>query len=160
MADSTASVGASPQAATAAVTKAQKLAKLKTLTGDSNASSLKWNEALSQHLGRKPAIEKYKFNWNTDYCSSSPDSLPGGYVFKWGCYRHDFGYRNYKALVGNYYFKRDHKLRIDKALLRDLNTACGYRPWADPYTPAQRKKLKEACLKTAKKYYQAVRAAG
>ncbi|MFM9707133.1 phospholipase A2 [Streptomyces galilaeus] len=160
IADSSAAGNSASPSATAAVTKAQKLSKLKSLTGDSNASSLRWSDALSLHLGNKQAIEKYRFNWSTNYCNSSPDTLPGGYDFRWGCYRHDFGYRNYKTLAGNYYFKRDHKLRIDKALLRDLNTACGYRPWADPYTPSQRKKLKEACLKTAKKYYQAVRATG
>ncbi|MFI9806271.1 phospholipase A2 [Streptomyces sp. NPDC052301] len=142
------------------MSKAQKLAKLKSLTLDSNASSQKWSEALTLHLQHKKAIEQYKFNWHTDYCTYSPDTLPGGYTFKWGCYRHDFGYRNYKSLVGNYYFKRDHKLRIDKALLRDLKGACNWKPWADPYPPAQRKQLKNACLKTAQKYYDAVRAAG
>ncbi|MFE9679644.1 phospholipase A2 [Streptomyces sp. NPDC006259] len=160
MADSAAPAGDSSPSVAAAVTKAQKLSKMKSLTGDSNASSLRWTEALAQHRGHKQAIEKYRFDWSTNYCNSSPDRLPGGYDFRWGCYRHDFGYRNYKALVGKPAFKRDHKLRIDKALLRDLNTACGYRPWADPYTPTQRKNLKKACLKTAKKYYQAVRAAG
>ncbi|GAA0638126.1 hypothetical protein GCM10009535_13250 [Streptomyces thermocarboxydovorans] len=37
---------------------------------------------------------------------------------------------------------------------------CDFKPWIDPYTPSQRKKLKAACRKTAKKYYQAVRTFG
>ncbi len=155
-----ASTGATSQSAAAAVTKKQKLAKLKSLTLDSNSSRGKWDAALTQHLQKKQAIRKYKFNWKTDYCSKSPENIAGGYTFKWACYRHDFGYRNYKTLVGKYYFKKDHKSRIDKAFLRDMNVACDYRPWADPYTPAQRKKLKAACKKTAKKYYQAVVALG
>ncbi|WP_309243634.1 phospholipase A2 [Streptomyces sp. CAI-85] len=142
------------------MTKAQRLAKLKTLTGNSSASQDSWFTALGQYRQHKQAITKYKFNWSTDYCSGSPDSLAGGYDLKFACYRHDFGYRNYKKIAGNAAFRRDHKLRIDKALLGDLNRVCGNRFWADPYTPAQRKKLKTACLKSAKKYYNAVRALG
>ena len=41
-----------------------------------------------------------------------------------------------------------------------MNRACNYKPWIDPFTPAMRKKLKAGCLKTAKKYYQAVVAFG
>ncbi|MGW7422397.1 phospholipase A2 [Streptomyces sp. NPDC054813] len=160
LADSATSHGAVSQTVTASVTKAQKLSKLKTLTGNSEDSELKWGAALDDHTAGRQSIEKYKFNWHTDYCTYSPDSLPGGYVFKWGCYRHDFGYRNYKNLVGNAAFKRDHKLRVDKALLGDLNRVCGQRFWDDPYPAAQRKKLKDACYKAAKKYYNAVRAAG
>ncbi|MFG2574406.1 phospholipase A2 [Streptomyces sp. NPDC048481] len=160
LADSAAShTSASPTAA-AAVTKAQKLAKLKTLTQNSEASSMKWDAALGDHNAGRASINKYNFNWHTDYCSYSPDTLPGGYVFKWGCYRHDFSYRNYKNLVGNAAFKRDHKLRVDKALLGDLNRVCGHRIWADPLPASERSRLKAACYKAAKKYYNAVRAAG
>lgn len=155
LADS-APAGTTSHSVAAAVTKGQKLAKLKSLTDNTVASSQRWSDALTQHLQHKQAIEQYKFNWSTDYCSSSPDSLPGGYTFKWACYRHDFGYRNYKATVGNYYFRKDHKARIDKAFLSDMNGACNFKPWADPYPPAERKALKAACLRTAKKYYDAV----
>ena len=102
---------------TASVTKKQKLAKMKSLTENSSGSQGRWFDALAQHRGHKQAIEKYKFNWSTDYCSHSPDTLPGVYDFRFPCYRHDFGYRNYKATVGKYYFKKDHKKRIDSAFL-------------------------------------------
>ncbi|MFF6781606.1 phospholipase A2 [Streptomyces sp. NPDC012510] len=147
----------STQAAAAAPTKAQRLAKLKTVTGDSSASQTKWYTALGQHRTNKQAIKKYKFNWDTDYCSWAPEKIAGGYDFSFACYRHDFGYRNYKKIAGKAAFKRSHKLRIDKAMLGDMNRACGQRFWADPLTPAARKKAKAACLKTAKKYYSAVR---
>ncbi|WP_159768542.1 phospholipase A2 [Streptomyces sp. HM190] len=151
--------GASTQAV-AAVTKAQKLSKLSTLTQNSSGSQTKWFTALGQHRQHKSAITKYKFNWSTNYCNSSPEKIPGGYDFSFPCYRHDFGYRNYKTIAGQATFKRSHKLRIDQAFLGDMNRACGQKFWADPLTPAGRKKAKAACLKTAKKYYQAVRAAG
>ncbi|MEU1009648.1 phospholipase A2 [Streptomyces sp. NPDC005890] len=153
--------GAVSASVTASLTKAQKLSKLKNLTEDSNASTGRWLDAMNQHMAHKQAIEKYKFNWKTDYCTDSPDTLPGGYNFKMACWRHDFGYRNYKGLIGNYYFKKNgHKKRVDKALLRDLYTACDYKPWADPLPASERKRLRAACRKTAEKYYGAVSAAG
>lgn len=39
----------------------------------------------------------YGFDWSTDYCTTSPDN-PYGYPFALSCARHDFGYRNYKAM--------------------------------------------------------------
>ncbi|WP_051789709.1 MULTISPECIES: phospholipase A2 [unclassified Streptomyces] len=160
LADSAPGGSVSPSV-TASLTKAQKLSKLKNLTEDSNASTGRWLDAMNQHMAHKQAIEKYKFNWKTDYCTDSPDTLPGGYDFKMACWRHDFGYRNYKGLIGNYYFKKNgHKKRVDKALLRDLYSACDYKPWADPLPASERKRLRAACRKTAEKYYGAVSAAG
>ncbi|MEU9593455.1 phospholipase A2 [Streptomyces sp. NPDC048219] len=160
LADSAAPAGTSSAQAAPAVTKGAKLTKLKSLTDNSEASQNRWFTALGQYRQKKAAITKYKFNWKTDYCSKSPNKIPGGYDFSFPCYRHDFGYRNYKSIAGKTAFKRDHKLRIDKAFLGDMNRVCTYKPWADPYTPGQRKKLKAACYKTAKKYYSAVRALG
>jgi hypothetical protein len=142
------------------VTKAQKVKKLGSLTGNSGASRDRWFDALTQHKQGKAAIKKYRFDWNTDYCSGAPEKITGGYDFTFACYRHDFGYRNYKKTVGKKVFKNYHKSRIDKAFHTDMKSACGKKFWADPYTPAQRKKLKSACLKSAKKYYEAVVALG
>jgi Prokaryotic phospholipase A2 len=36
-----------------------------------------------------------QLDWTSDGCSDSPDK-PLGFNFVPGCYRHDFGYRNYK----------------------------------------------------------------
>ncbi|MEU1365609.1 phospholipase A2 [Streptomyces sp. NPDC005803] len=145
-----------PASASATVTKSQKLSKMASITGDSSASQNRWFSALGAR--NKASIKKYKFTWKTDGCSWASDSIPGGYDFHLSCWRHDFGYRNYKQTVGATKFRASHKARIDKAFLHDMNRACGRTFWADPFTKAQRKKLKAACNKTAKKYYDTVRA--
>jgi len=57
---------------------------------------------------RKKKSPSY-LDWSSDGCTKSPD-----YPFKWpfihGCYRHDFGYRNYKKQER---FTRDNKRKID-----------------------------------------------
>lgn len=141
--------------AAAKVTKAQKLKKMSSITGDSSASQNRWFTALG--VRKKASITKYKFNWKTDGCSWASDSIPGGYDFHFPCWRHDFGYRNYKKTVGAKAFRASHKKRVDKAFLHDMNRVCGQTFWADPYTKSQRKKLKAACNKTAKTYYDTVR---
>ncbi|MFG3107561.1 phospholipase [Streptomyces tendae] len=83
----------------------------------------------------------YGFDWSTDYCSSSPDN-PFGFPFETACARHDFGYRNYKAMGA---FGAA-KARLDSAFYADLKRVCaGYSG------------VKEAsCDATAWIYYQAV----
>ncbi|MFE0100661.1 phospholipase A2 [Streptomyces sp. NPDC059009] len=137
------------------VSKAAKLKKMRSITGNSSASQDRWFATLGKK--NKASVKKYRFTWETDGCSWGPDKFPGGYDLKFPCWRHDFGYRNYKKTVGKATFRRDHKLRVDKAFLRDMNTVCGKHIWADPYTKAQRKKLRKACYKGAKKYYHTVR---
>ncbi|MFE9774970.1 phospholipase A2 [Streptomyces sp. NPDC005931] len=158
-ASSTPTESAAPQVG-AAVSKDAKLKKLGSITGDSAKSQERWFTALGQYQQGKAAIKRYRFDWKTDYCSMAPNTVPGGYDFSFSCYRHDFGYRNYKKLAGKKVFKNYHKNRIDKAFHSDMKRQCGKFFWADPYTPAQRKKLKAACLKSAKKYYEAVVAFG
>ena len=87
----------------------------------------------------------YGFDWSTDYCSSSPDN-PFGFPFQTSCARHDFGYRNYKAL-GTF---SANKSRLDSAFYEDLKRVCA------GYSGAS----KTACNSTAWTYYQAVTAFG
>ena len=87
----------------------------------------------------------YGFDWSTDYCSSSPDN-PFGFPFQTSCARHDFGYRNYKAL-GTF---SANKSRLDSAFYEDLKRVCA------GYSGAS----KTACNSTAWTYYQAVKALG
>ncbi|WP_128429994.1 phospholipase [Streptomyces cyaneus] len=87
----------------------------------------------------------YGFDWSTDYCSSSPDN-PFGFPFATSCARHDFGYRNYKAL-GTF---SANKSRLDSAFYEDLKRVCA------GYSGAS----KSACNSTAWTYYQAVKAFG
>src|SRR4051794_33658116 len=51
-----------------------------------------WNSA-GEDQGAGSA---YQSDWSPDYCSDTP-ATPLGFNSKLPCYRHDFGYRNYKA---------------------------------------------------------------
>lgn len=65
------------------------------------------------------AWSAYGFDWSTDYCSTSPDN-PFGFPFANSCVRHDFGYRNYKA-IGAF---PANKSRVDSAFYSDLKRVC------------------------------------
>jgi hypothetical protein len=125
----------------AAVTPAEKLSVLSSWTQTSVTSYNSWNAARNN----KGAWAAYAFDWSTDYCSSSPDN-PLGFYFELSCYRHDFGYRNYKA-VGQF---DANKSRLDNAFYEDLKRSCAtYNVVVQP-----------ACYSLAWTYYQAVRIFG
>jgi hypothetical protein len=125
----------------AAVTNTEKLAVLSSFTQTSSTSYNSWNAArLNQS-----AWVAYAFDWSTDYCSSSPDN-PLGFDFRLSCWRHDFGYRNYKAMSA---FPAN-KPRLDSAFYEDMKRRCAlYNAFIRP-----------ACTSLAWTYYQAVRAFG
>jgi hypothetical protein len=114
---------------------------MSSFTQTSAGSYRSWNSArLNQ-----PAWATYNFDWSTDYCSSSPDN-PLGFDFALSCFRHDFGYRNYKEM-GQF---SANKARLDDAFYQDLKRRCaGYNSFVRP-----------ACNSLAWTYYQAVRAFG
>ncbi|MFE2440749.1 phospholipase [Streptomyces sp. NPDC021218] len=87
----------------------------------------------------------YGFDWSTDYCSSSPDN-PFGFPFQTACARHDFGYRNHKAMG----IFDANKARLDSAFYEDLKRVCS------AYSGA----TKTSCDATAWTYYQAVKVFG
>ncbi|GIF02603.1 phospholipase [Actinoplanes siamensis] len=120
-----------------AAAPADKPAVLSGFTQTSAASYNSWNAA-RQNQG---AWSAYAFDWSTDYCSSSPDN-PLGFDFTLSCYRHDFGYRNYKA-IGAF---DANKSRLDSALYEDLKRKCAtYNTTVRP-----------SCTALAWTYYQAV----
>lgn len=82
-----------------------------------------------------------QLDWSSDGCSWSPDK-PLGWEFVKGCYRHDFGYRNYKK-QGRW--NQTNRKRIDDKLYSDLLSLCGGNV---------------ICKGTAWTYYQAVRKFG
>ncbi|MGA4849214.1 phospholipase [Streptomyces sp. G5(2025)] len=126
-------VAAAPAAAVPA-DKAQVLSRwTRTDAGSYNA----WVSANAN----RDAWSAYKFNWTTDYCSTSPDN-PLGFPFKTSCARHDFGYRNYKE-AGTF---DANKARVDSAFYADLKRVCAR------YSGA----TKATCDGTAWTYYQAV----
>jgi hypothetical protein len=119
----------------------EKLAVMSSWSQPSAASYDAWNAA-RQHQGDWAS---YGFDWSTDYCSTSPDQ-PLGFDFRLSCHRHDFGYRNYKA-VGQF---PANKSRVDDTFYRDLKAKCAtYNAFVRP-----------ACTSLAWTYYQAVSAFG
>nr|WP_239165943.1 phospholipase [Actinoplanes italicus] len=121
-----------------AATAAQKLAVLQSFTQTSAASYNSWNAARRNQA----AWAAYGFAWGTDFCSASPDR-PLGFDFTLSCHRHDFGYRNYKAVGA---FTGAAKSLVDSAFYADLKRTCA------TYSVA----VRPACYSLAWTYYQAV----
>lgn len=125
----------------AAVTAEQKLAALSDFTQTSVGSYNTWNSARNNQA----AWADYQLNWSTDYCSLSPDN-PLGFNFQLSCWRHDFGYRNFKEM-GQF---EPNKARIDSAFYEDLKRKCAtYNVFVRP-----------ACYSLAWTYYNAVKTFG
>lgn len=82
-----------------------------------------------------------QLDWSSDGCSSSPDN-PFGFNFVKACYRHDFGYRNYKKQSR---FNETTRLSLDNRFKSDLYQICGSN-WS--------------CKRIADVYYAAVREFG
>ena len=131
-------VGLAPPAA---AVPADKLAVLSSWTQTSSTSYYAWLSARNNQA----AWAAYEFIWSTDYCSSSPDN-PLGFNFQLSCARHDFGYRNYKA-VGLF---SSNKARVDSAFYEDMKRKCATYNFA----------VRPACYSLAWTYYQAVAAFG
>lgn len=125
----------------AAATRAEKLTVLSSWTQTSASSYAAWNDA-RLNRGR---WAHYGFDWSTNYCTASPDN-PLGFNFRLPCQRHDFGYRNYRALGA---FSAN-KARVDNAFYADLKRVCA------TYSSV----LRPACYSLAWTYYSAVHVFG
>jgi hypothetical protein len=124
-----------------AVTIDDKVTVLNGWTQTAVTSYNTWNTARQNQA----AWARYAFDWSTDYCSASPDQ-PLGFDFRMSCWRHDFGYRNYKAVARF----PDNKGHLDDAFYADLRRKCEqYNTFVRP-----------SCYSLAWTYYQAVRAFG
>ena len=124
-----------------AVTIEQKLSVMYSWSQPNAGSYNGWN---SGRLNQA-AWAEYAFDWSTDFCSTSPDR-PLGFDFRLPCWRHDFGYRNYKA-VGQF---PANKSRIDDSFYFDLRAKCAtYNIF-----------VRGSCYSLAWTYYQAARAFG
>ncbi|KAL8778702.1 MAG: hypothetical protein Q9213_007289 [Squamulea squamosa] len=88
--------------------------------------NLVFDAPMPDFLAAKQAKNPDCFDWSDDGCSCSPDK-PEGFNFLPACYRHDFGYRNNKALGR---FDAAMKERVDDNLHRDLYDICNkYAGW-------------------------------
>ncbi|MEU4998986.1 phospholipase A2 [Streptomyces sp. NPDC021622] len=143
----------SPEAAAATAGGAEsaaggssKLRRLYELTRSTETSVTDWRQA--RRLA-KTGVDRWNFRWDTDWCTRLADK-PGGFDFRLSCARHDFGYRNYKELIGKKAFAGStHERRVDKAFLFDMNRQCAAQP---NKTKAERAQ----CRKKAKAYYDRV----
>jgi hypothetical protein len=124
-----------------AVTVNEKLALLSSWSQPTDAS----RAAFLNGYGHSGDYAAYHLDWSTDLCSTSPDQ-PAGFDFRNSCRRHDFGYRNYKA-VGQFPANKD---RIDSAFYHDMRSVCA------GYSGAR----KTECDGLAWTYYQAVKKFG
>jgi hypothetical protein len=132
-------VSVAPGPAAAADTSRQAL--LLAWTGVGAGSYLAWNAARTDPERRHGS----EFDWSTDFCTGGPDR-PHGFDFRLACWRHDFGYRNYRAAGG----LRPHKDRVDAAFHADMMRVC------DRHPPADRRN----CARIAGAYHWAVRVFG
>jgi hypothetical protein len=130
-----------PALPAAAATIGDKLTVTGRWTQSPVASFDEWNSARQNQA----AWTAYGFDWSTDYCSASPDR-PLGFDFRMPCWRHDFGYRNYKA-VGRF---PDNKGHVDDAFYADLKRSC------DQYSAF----VRPSCDSLAWTYYRAVQTFG
>ncbi|MFJ8635666.1 phospholipase [Streptomyces sp. NPDC093568] len=130
--------------ATASAADAAPADKPQVLSSWTQTSASSYNAWVAARANQS-AWSAYGFDWSTDYCSSSPDN-PFGFPFSTSCARHDFGYRNYKA-IGAF---DANKSRLDSAFYEDLKRVCANYGGA----------TKTACNSTAWTYYQAVKAFG
>ncbi|MEQ4724789.1 phospholipase [Nonomuraea sp. B19D2] len=122
------------------------LKKLRHLTGTSWNSYSSWD-----NMRQNRRLDKYGFDWSTDGCSHAPDK-PDGFNFYWACWRHDFGYRNHKKLVGKAEFKARYKSRVDSAFHQDMLRVCMFLPIKGP--------IYRKCKGYAKTYYETVKKLG
>lgn len=80
---------------------------------------LLFESSMDEFIEARDASDPSGLDWTSDGCSNSPDNP--GYDFLNSCYRHDFGYRNYKAQDR---FTDDGKDKIDTNFKEDLYDQC------------------------------------
>ncbi|MEU9148802.1 phospholipase A2 [Streptomyces sp. NPDC048349] len=133
-------------------THAEKVARLTALTQFGTDATNAWYAAYGAHRTGKP--DRYEFRWTSNVCNSPAPNSFGSYDFTLACIRHDFGYRNYRDLLGETAFRTSPagKQRIDLIFRQDLNQICDQRGWPIRHTPGER----TACKEAAKVYFGAV----
>jgi hypothetical protein len=102
-------------ATSAVAAEATKARVLLSWTKPTSLSYTAWDTARQHQL----SWSRYHFDWTTDLCSASPDT-PLGFDFRMPCWRHDFGYRNYKE-IGEFPANKD---RVDRGFFADLTAVC------------------------------------
>ncbi|MFD0280004.1 phospholipase A2, partial [Kitasatospora sp. NPDC127111] len=146
----------------APATQAEKIAALDRMVQVGPAAADEYYKALGDHRQGRP--DRYEFNWSTNICNSPAPNTPAGFDFTQACVRHDFGYRNYRELLGEGGFRFNGRTglglspkdRVDQVFLQDLNEVCDAPSWPVQRTTPER----DACHKFAKTYWGGVVARG
>jgi hypothetical protein len=99
--------------------------------------------SIDEFITYRNAKNPPELDWSSNGCTASPDN-PFGFDFINSCYRHDFGYRNFKAQNR---FEAN-KARIDDNFKTDMFNQCANESAKGP------------CEATATLYYEAVKAFG
>ncbi|CAN9257803.1 unnamed protein product [Alternaria alternata] len=99
--------------------------------------------SIDEFITNRNAKNPPELDWSSNGCTASPDN-PFGFDFINSCYRHDFGYRNFKAQNR---FEAN-KARIDDNFKTDMFNQCASESAKGP------------CEATATLYYEAVKAFG
>ncbi|KAB2109130.1 hypothetical protein AG0111_0g3563 [Alternaria gaisen] len=99
--------------------------------------------SIDEFITNRNAKNPPELDWSSNGCTASPDN-PFGFDFVNSCYRHDFGYRNFKAQNR---FEAN-KARIDDNFKTDMFNQCANESAKGP------------CEATATLYYEAVKAFG
>ncbi|MFH8615019.1 phospholipase A2 [Streptomyces sp. NPDC017979] len=156
-------------ATSASVNREQKLAKLRSFVQLGNQASYDLGKAADDRSQGIPDI--YAFNWTNDGCNSPAVDAPAGFDFKGACNRHDFGYRNYREILGEEGFRKgvigvtgvgadSPKAQADQVFLQDMKKECN-RPFGSGVHVQARPPLMIAmCEKAAWRYYSAVATMG
>lgn len=100
--------------------------------------------SLGQFITFRNARNPATLDWTSDGCSDSPDN-PLGFNFEPACYRHDFGYNNYRDQAR---FTKAAKASIDTNFRDDLKFQC------------DSESFESICDALADVYYNAVRLFG
>jgi hypothetical protein len=93
-------------------------------------------------------MRDHRLDWSTDGCSAPIVGSTGRtFNFTHACQRHDFGYRNFKALQGGKWWTPTLRHRIDQVFLSDMYRHCATRS----------RTTRHMCRTWAKTFYRAVR---
>ncbi|MGW4894756.1 phospholipase A2 [Kitasatospora sp. NPDC004240] len=115
---------------------AEKLALLERLEQPGPAAFNEWKQLRDEHLQGKP--DRYEFRWSTNLCNAPARNKVAGFDFSIACIRHDFGYRNFRDLLGEKAFKQfitilpngdpkpvdSPKKRVDDIFYQDMLNIC------------------------------------
>jgi len=91
-----------------------------------------WQSSMASFVQARSAnLYSWALDWSSDQCSvplpEPTASQPRGYDFRNACYRHDFGYRNYKSQAR---LTEQNRQRIDDNFQRDMYAVCNtYSGW-------------------------------